>query len=429
MKLQDLKEKFSKQGTFAKNSFFLFCGSMIANIFNYIFHLVIGRQVSVGTYGEAESLISLVVIVSVPAATLAMVATKYAAACKADGNKKGSREIWIYLNKKVLKFGLPIFLLMILLTPIIGKFLNIENNLALIAIWIVMYVSFFNSINNGFLSGWQKFKKVSLANALSIGIKLLSGILLVGAGFALGGIVGSLVLSVIALYLVTFFSLRFRIIKKTASDSANLEKAVDFNSLKHYVLPVFTGNLAITILGNADMVLAKHNLDDLSAGQYGALTVVSKIIFFATGVIASVLFSMSAENSHKGDSSYHILKTAVVLILAASLGATTAYFMYPTLILSLLYGNKYQSSVSFLGWFAIAVTLYSLANVIFQYLLSIHKTKISYILLTISLLMVLFIVILGGKISDIISIVIAAQAASMAAGFYYVKKLSKVRSL
>jgi O-antigen/teichoic acid export membrane protein len=429
--IQKWRDKLSRHGAFAKNSFFLFFGSLIANVLNYAYHLVVGRQVSIEVYGEAESLISLIMIISVPAMTLGMVATKYAAACKADANHTGSREIWLYLNKKVLKFGVPIFLFMVLLTPLIGRYLNIESHLALIAIWVTMYISFFNAINQGLLSGWQKFKKVSLSNVLSTATKFFSGIILVGIGFALGGIVGSIVLSTVMMYVVTLIALHINIIRKRGESDTHPETKVNFGSLKRYILPVFVGNLAITILGNADMILAKHNLDDIGAGQYGALTVVSKIIFFATGVIASVLFSMSAEHSHKGESSRHILKTALFLVSLASLVATGIYFAYPTLILSILFGGKYGDAAPYLGWFAVAVSLYSFSNIIFQYLLSIHKTKIVYSLLTIALIMVLCIDVFGAKISTIISIVIIAQVVAIALGIYYLftdRKMKNIRT-
>lgn len=410
------------------NTLFLFGGSMIANVLNYVFHLVIGQQVSASVYGEAESLISLVAIVSVPAATLSMVAVKYAAACKAEGNRNGSKEIWKYLNRKVLKYGLPILLLMILLTPIIGNFLNIEKKWSLLLVWVTMYISFFNAVNNGILNGWQKFKKVSFANAFSAFIKLIFGIALVYAGFALGGIVGSLALAGAASYVVTFAFLRINILKKAKTIDAHSETKVDFVSLKKYIIPVFVGNLAINILGYADMVFAKHALSPEEAGQYGALTVVSKVIFFGTGVIASVLFSMSAEKNHKGDSSRQILKTALLLVLAASIFATLIYFAYPALILSLLFGDKYAEAAPFLGWFAIAVSLFSLANVILQYLLSVHKTRIAFVMLIISVLMVSLITALGSSIKDIIAIVIGAQAFCVAAGFFYLFKKNKPKT-
>lgn len=419
MTFSEIKNKLFSDHALMKNSAVLFAGTMLASVLNYVFHLVIGKQVSVEIYGETESLISLITIISVPAMTLSMVAAKYAASCSAEGDRNGSREILNYLNKKVLKYSWPLFLLAVVATPFVGNFLNIKNNFAIILIWIAMLLSFFAAINSGMLSGWQKFKDISVAGVCGAASKLIFGVVLVKFGFALNGIVGSFVLGSLAAYIVTLFALKFIITKKPDNEVTHCNHKIDFKSLKRYIMPVFVGNLAITILGNADMVLAKHNLDALAAGQYAALTVVSKIIFFATGIIASVLFSMSAENSHKGNSSRHILKTALILVLVASSGATLIYFTYPALILSVLFGSKYQDVAPYLGWFAIAVTLFSLYNVIFQYLLSIHKTKISYTFLAVAIFMLVMIALYGKSIGAILMIVIISQIVAIISGIFF----------
>ncbi|MEI8343872.1 MAG: oligosaccharide flippase family protein [Candidatus Moraniibacteriota bacterium] len=418
MIFQKLQAKFSQHGAFAKNSAILFAGSLTASLLNYVFHLVIGRQVSVAVYGQAESLISLIAIISVPAATLTMVATKYGAACKADDNSHGSREILTYLNKKVLKFGLPIFLVAVMLTPVIGKFLHVENNLLLIMVWLAMYVSFFNAVNTGLLNGWQKFKEANFASVATTVVKLLFGVGLVALGFALGGIIGSLLISTVAGYGVTLWYLKASLTQKAGLET-HCEKTVDFKALRKFVAPVFVGNLAITILGYGDMVLAKHNLSELAAGQYGALTVTSKVIFFATGVIAGVLFSMSAENNHKGNSSHHFLNLALLLVLGASLFATLIYFLFPALVLSVLFGNKYQVVAPYLGWFAIVVTLYCLSNLIFQYLLSIHQTKVSYALLAIAVATLVAFELGGKSITGMLIINIISQTAAIVVGGFF----------
>ena len=422
MNISEIKNKYLTQSAFAKNSAILFVGVMITSVFNYVFHLVIGRAVSVEIYGEAEALISLIAIISVPSATLAMVATKYIAACKVHDDKIGSYEILKYLNKKVLKYGLPLLLLVGVFTPIIGKYLNIDNNFALMLIWLSMFLSFFGAVNTGVLRGWQKFKDVSYSGVWGAVAKFIFGIILVKIGFALNGIVGSFVLGALATYIFTIFALRFILVQKESHIDEYCENKIDLNALKKYMIPVFVGNLAIAILGNVDMILAKHSLDAIEAGQYGALTVVSKIIFFATGIMASVLFSMSAENSHKGDSSRGILKIALALVLLASLVATFIYFAYPAFILNMLFGSKYQSVSSYLGWFAIAVTLFSLSNVIFQYLLSIHKTKISYALMAVAILLIVAIMLYGTSISAILTILIISQIAAIIVGSFYLFK-------
>jgi O-antigen/teichoic acid export membrane protein len=118
---------------------------------------------------------------------------------------------------------------------------------------------------------------------------------------------------------------------------------------------------------------------------------------------------MSAEDSHKKNDSMKIFRQALYLLLFVSVLAIIAYFIFPELILSLLFKNKYIGVASYLGWFAIMVSIFSLVNLIFQYLLSIHKTKVVYSLLIVSILAVLATLFLGKTIYAILLIMTIAQ--------------------
>ena len=408
-----------KKNAFARSSAVLFAGSMVANILNYVFHLVVGRMVSVQVYGEVESLISLMNIISVPAMTLTMVATKYAAQCKAVDDKNGSYKIIEYMNKRVFKYGIPVLLITFFATPYISSFLNIESNVPLVIIWISMFFSFLLAINNGILNGWQKFKDVSVSGIWGVVVKLVSVIIFVKIGFQLNGLISSFLLSIIAAYIASNVTLRF-ILKDRRMDGSSCETKVDFKLIKKYILPVFVGTLAMNIFGNIDMVIAKHNLDAIVAGQYGALTIVSKIIFFATGVIGSVLFSMSAEDHHKQNNSLHILKNASYLMIFMCLSAIAIYFAFPGLIMSVLFGNKYVNVLGYLGQFAIMVSLFSFVNLFFSYLMSISRTNISYMLLAISAILLIVLLFFGTSIYAIITIMIVAQIVAILSSLFLV---------
>ncbi len=399
-----------KNNPFAMNSIILFGGSMIGNVLNYVFHLAIGRMVSVEIYGEVESIISLINILAVPAMTLTFVATKFAAHSKADRKPEKSREIMNYLNKKVLKYGLPLFILALLLTPYVKNFIKIESNLPIIFLWIMMFLSFFTAITGGMLNGWQKFKKVSFVGIFSSIVKLVSAIILIFLGFELNGIVGSFLLGALASYIASLWTLKFIFKSKKQLADKNEEQLVDFGSIKKYILPTFLATLTLNIMGNIDMVMAKHNLDALSAGQYGALTIVSRIIFFVTGVIATVLFSMSSEQNHQKGSSSRIMKHP------------TKHTQH---ILSILFGAKYSDVSGYLGWFAILVSLYSFVNLVIQYLLSVQATKFVYGSAVIALLLIPALFLVDNDIYAILKITIIAQLASLFWGLLFLYKTRK----
>ncbi|MDD4902477.1 MAG: oligosaccharide flippase family protein [Patescibacteria group bacterium] len=415
-----------KNNTFARNSAILFAGTIVANLMNYFFHLAIGRMVSAEIYGETESLISLIAIISVPAAALGLVATKFAAIGKAENHPESSLGLMKYLYRQVFVYGLPVFLLALAVTPLVADFLKIQGFLPVVMIWAAMFLSFFGVINLGILSGWQKFGSVSWNSVLGTLTKLICGVVLVKLGFALNGIIGSFLVSGVVAYFASVIMLKF--LKTAANETPGVIKKINFQSVKNYVIPVFVGSLAINLLGNADMILAKHNLDPILAGSYGALNVTSKIIFFVTGVIASVLFAMAAEHSHQQANSKPILKNALWLTIVFCLASIIFYFLFPRFILEIFFGSKYLSAASYLGWFAVSASLFSLANLILQYLLSIHATKIAYIYLVISLLAGIGILLLGRNIFAILIMIGLSNLASVLIGaiFLFRKRFSAI---
>ncbi|MFA6047618.1 MAG: oligosaccharide flippase family protein [Parcubacteria group bacterium] len=409
-----------RNNAFAKNSLILFIGTMVASVLNYIFHLSIGRMVDAQIYGELESLISFVSIISVPAGTLMMIVTKFAAGNKADDDKYASRQFLVWYSKKVILYGLPIFFLAVIISPFLKDFLKIESFWPLIIVWFMMLLSFFGVAPGGLLNGWQKFTESSWAGVWGALTKLVSALILVYLGFSLIGAVGGFALGMLASYVISLYLLRF--IKEKKDENIDRKRRMSSIFSKNYLWPILMGNLAIAILSNVDMVMAKHNLSPELAGQYGALTIISKIILFVTSVIVAVLFSMSSEDNHKKNNSRTTLKYAFFLMSFISAGALVAYYLFPNFIMSILFGNKYQEASPYLIWFAISVVIFSFVNLIFQYLISIDKTKIAYGLLAISLIASIAVLLVGKDIFAIILIMIIAQLLAVLGGVYFLSK-------
>ncbi len=409
-----------KNNTFAKNSLVLFLGTMAVNVINYLFHLILGRMVDIKLYGEAESLISLMNIISVPAIALTLVVTKYSAGAKAENNRTGTKAIWEVMNKKVFALILPLFFIALLFTPLVKDFMKIDRSFPIVLIWIMMLFSFFVSINNGILTGWQKFGQLSALSVLSSLVKLVAAILFVRMSFGLGGILGGFLLGGIATYFGSLFAMKFLFSKNQEKEDKKKECQIDFAGMKKYVLPALIGTLTLSILGNVDMVLAKNKLDAISSGQYGALTIMSKAIFYATGAIATVLFAMSAEENHKKQKSAKSLKNSLLLTGFVSIGATVFYFLFPKFVVLVFFGEKYLAVSEYLGWFAILASLHSFANLFIQYLLSTHKTDSVWFFLIVVVLEVVAIFFWGKNIYDIVLIAAVTQLVIILSGFYFV---------
>lgn len=417
---------------FVRNSIVLFVGSMVMNVLNYVFHSVMGRMVDAETYGSIQSLIALLVIVSVPASTLGMVATKYGAIAKARGDRLFGQRLFVYLNKRIIKYGGPLLIAGLFTTPFVQSFLKIDDFLAVALLWVLAALTFFSSVSIGVLSGWQKFGSVNVANVIGAGVKLLLGVILAWFGFGLNGVMFGLVSAGIIAYFISVRGLRFLTRQKEKDPSTereDREKPFDFSSVRGYAVTAFTGTLALVILGNIDIVLAKHSLSPEIAGAYGALAIVAKVIFFVTGVMASVLFAMSAEAIEKNKEQtkrFSVFWIALSLTALAVTVATVIYFLLPNFILSVFFGNKYLAVAPMLGWFGLAAGLYAIVNLILQQLLSMHVALAARWLFGIAIIEAPLLFFFGTSLGSIITIVIGIQGLSLVSGLVFIWKKCKI---
>ncbi|MFO7807124.1 MAG: oligosaccharide flippase family protein [Candidatus Moraniibacteriota bacterium] len=411
---------------FLRNSVVVFTGSLMIGVLNYVFHIILGRMVEVEVYGEAESLLAIFSIFSILFLSIGTISAKCHSIYKAENNQAYSYYLTLLFRKKIFIPALGMVLGGIFVSPLLADFLKIEHVLPIVFIWVAVFIFIFVAINNGVLRGWQMFSEFRLLGIFRAFAKLLSVILLLKLGFSLGGVTGSLVISALATFVLSVFLIRnYRsCYLKTAKKEI---KKINLNPsfLKKYALSVLVGNLAINILINVDMVMAKHNLSALEAGQYGALMIAGKIIFFMTNSLIPVIFSMSAANYHKNKKTSHFLKYASIILFLIVLTSCFAYFLFPKIILGILFSGKYLGAYNYLGWVGVQASLFSFANLFYHYLISLDNKKISYVFVILALFLSITLLLFGDSIKSIIFINVFFQLLAVAiAGVFIFKSNS-----
>jgi O-antigen/teichoic acid export membrane protein len=373
--------------------------------------------------------------VSVPAAALAMIATKYGAIAKAREDYSFGKALFLYLNKRIIKYGWPLIVIGFLFIPFIKSFLHIDDTLSIALLWVLAAMTFFSSVSTGILSGWQLFGAVNTANVIGTSIKLLLCVFLAYLGFGLDGIIFGLVLAGIIGYVISVKKLEFLTRGSNGVETpTETREPFDFSSVREYATTAIIGTLGIVALGNIDIVLAKHSLTPELAGAYGALAVVAKIIFFVTGVIATVLFSMSSESAEKNNNNnngqpqnFFVFWMALALTIFAAAFAVIIYFLAPDFVMGIFFGDKYLAVAPLLGWFGLAAGLYAVVNLILQQLLSMHLIRPAQWLLVITIMESLALFFFGASITSIIVIVIGAQILALFCGLIFILKKCRIR--
>lgn len=379
--------------------------SVITNFGSYVFHLLMGRSLGPIDYGLLESLISLTYYLSVPIAVLNIAIVKYVSQANKD-NQRVADFIRVMVQKSA-GMGLLILMIFFLTFPWLNTLLKIDSFWLFGAIGLYGYLGIFSTIFSGSLQGMMAFTRLSLISMTTIWIKVGLAITLVAFGWGVGGVVGAMLFSLLLSLGWGWYFVR----KKVGFHMAKrVSPANAFQGMGTYMLAAFFSNLALTSFFTVDIILARHFLSPVQAGQYAALSVLGKIIYFASSPIAMVMFPLVSSKQAKGESHKKTFWLSFVCVVALSLVVSSSYFLFPRLMIKLLFGSGYLEVASFLGYFAVFVSFYSITALFANYFLSLGRIKTVVLPLTFSVLQILLINLWHQNIEQILLVNILVMA-------------------
>jgi len=366
-------------------SLVMFTGSMVANIGNYVYHLLMGRMLGPVDYGSLQSIISVGYLLFIALSALTLTTAKIVAGLKGKKNLQGVRWLFDYFNQNLIFYTGAVFLLISLLSPLIADFLHLDSVLPIIFIALLFLSSSFSVVYRAILQGLLRFDKIVKSHISETASKVLVAVLLVWAGWQVNGAVFALVAaSLVGCFLAKAF---LRPLKRYVPKKPTLSK----RTFLKFGLPVFLFNLSFTSIYTNDVILVKHFFDAHTAGLYASLAILGKIVFFATSAIPMVMFPMVANRHSQGKDSRRLLAMSLAIVFLISSAAVTVYFLLPELMIKLLFGPDYLAAAPLLGWIGLFIAFYSLAYLSVSFFLSVDKVKVAFLAIAAALVQVVLI--------------------------------------
>ena len=401
--LQNFFQRFFKS-KLVTGSLVVMFGTIVGGFGNYLYHLLMGRMLGPADYGILVSLISLLSILGVPLGAIGLTIVKFVSAYNGKKETEAISSFFKKVNSWVLPFSLFLLLGFLICTPLINSFLNLNSYLPLMIVLIIVIIGIFSSVNRSFLHGFLRFGRLTFNGIVEIMIKLLAAIILVTIGLKVNGALLSLVFSGLIALLLNFFPLRFLLASKENNLKINNREILIFS------IPVFFLTLSFTSLYSSDIILVRHFLSSQETGFYAALSTIGKIIIFLTGPVISVMFPMISERHASGSKYKNLLLLSLGLVSFVCSLSVLFYFLFPELIVKIFYGSQYLLAASYLGFFAILFSFYSLSSLLINFYFSIKKTKIVILPVLAALFQIIFICLFHQSLLSVILISLVINA-------------------
>ncbi len=382
----NIKKLVARVKNFAKHpliagSSLMIGGSMFINIINYVYHVVMGRILGPVGYGTLSSIFALLYIITIIPTSASNSIVKFISAAK---DSKEVASIYYGSRKIIFIVAFVLSIVILIFSTIIAKFLNIDNVLLVVLISPVLFLSLITLVNQATLQGMLSFFGVVGPNLVSSIIKFVLGVILVILGWSVFGAIGAIVVGVLIAYFLSEYLIK-RAIKVTKPG------VFDAKPLLKYSLPVLLLAIAYTSFFTTDLILVKHFFPPFEAGIYASLSILGKVIYFASQPITAVMFPIVSKRHAMREKYEKVFLASLFTTIVISFGIVLVYFLFSDLAINVLYGSKYLSARSNLVWMGLFIAFYTTSYLISNFYLSIGKIKVAYLAIATAVLQVVLI--------------------------------------
>lgn len=357
-------------------SLIMLVGTNFASFLAYIFHLIFGRLLGPASYGELVAITSVAGLFMSTFTFLGVSVIKLVS----SGTEETRSDIYTLIKRRLyLPVGI-ISLLVIFATPLLSSFLKIEPR-SVFLLGPIIFFAFLHRMYSSFLQGKTEFKKTVMVNNFAWVTRIIFGVSLFYLGFALFGVVISYLVGFIASWLVGQRLLGSLDVKKV------YDKMVEKEFFK-FSLPALVMTLSISSFVSTDVILVKHFFDAHSSGIYSSLSTLGKVIYYVSFPIAGAIFPLVSEKSSKHKSTKYLFLLNFLLGSLISGGVLFVYWLFPEVVVELVYGSEYLQAAPYILWFGLFVFVFAANFILVNYYLSRDDTKAAYLVLIGALLQV-----------------------------------------
>lgn len=409
---------------FVRHSALVFAASMLVNVFNYAFNFTLSRRLGVEGFATLSSLVSVLMILSIPANVLTLIVVKYTATFHAVGDAQRVRRLSQVLLKSCSLAAFGILSAGLLMRGLVSSFLHIPNDASIVLTLVIIGIGFVTPTVRGILQGEEDFVRYSISLVLEVFLKVALAIVFVYEGF---GVAGAMLGWSIGTSIALAYTIWSVLSKHGAAPDASVRLSLDAERLLKTTFGVALANGTLTCLSFMDVLLVKHYFDAKQAGLYAAVNLTGKVVVFLVAFIPSIVLPKAVSRAQRGEQPLPLLVQAMTLTIAMA-GLTLSVFgLMPAQVLSVLAGHAFAAAAPLVFQYDVAMGMLALVTLLVNYNIGIHRFTFLYALVAILVVEIVAIALFHSTLWDVVHILLAGNAVAIVACFLGVTRFTPVR--
>ena len=333
-------------------------GSALVSVLNFAYNIAVARMLGPAGFGHAAVAITLLMFVSAVTLSFQLVGAKLVARSESVAEKAA---VYQRLMQRAWKLGAAIGVTLAVFSGAVARYLNLPTAwmILVLAAGFAFYVPV--GARRGGMQGMCSFKRLATSYVSEALLKFVGAVLLVEAGFGAMGAIAAIAASLVFAYFVP------PVPQELKSTPAKMFEVSGREARQAIVY--FAGQVLIC---NTDILLIKHFFNAEKAGIFAAIALVGRVVYFASWMVVSAMFPISAgakeEKSSKG-----LLAIPIGFVVLLTGGFVTILTLFPDFVLHMVFGRMFTAGGgldSLLALYALNAGIYSLSVVLIAYEMS-----------------------------------------------------------
>lgn len=339
-------------------SVIMLTGSALVSILNFAYNIAVARMLGPAGFGHAAVAITLLMFVSAMTLSFQLVGAKLVARSESIAEKAA---VYQRLMQKAWKIGLAVGIALALSSRLLAQYLQLPSAwmILVLAAGFALYVPV--GARRGGMQGMCSFKRFAASYVSEALVKFVGAVVLVELGFGAMGAITAIAFSLVFAYFVP-----------SVPEELKSAPAVHFEVSgreARQAIVYFAGQVLIC---NTDILLIKHFFSPEQAGLFAAIALVGRVVYFASWMVVSAMFPISAGAKEK-ESSKSLLAIPVGFVIVLTGGFVTVLTLFPDFVLHMVFGRMFAAGAnldSLLALYALNAGIYSMSVVLIAYEMS-----------------------------------------------------------
>ena len=328
-------------------------GTWIAGILGLLLQALVSHHFKPGAYGEVFAIFSFFTVITQPAAGFSrMIAwTTSRELAATHGTDPESSALLRLTIRRLTVLGTAIGLAFVVAAVPLAHYLDVPISFVILGALGVPFM-FATSPMLASLQGEQRWIPWS---ALSIGIALSRVVFVVvftwffGSTFGPAGVLLGISVAAAVLYF-TALAMVWPRMRRGRGHS-------QWRPLWRFLVVSVTSTVTVSVLMGSDVIIVQHFFAGKQAGQFSAVTVTARALFFAMGSVTSVLFPKVAARHARQRGTRSVVFTSVGIALIGGVLGLLVFSALSSTILHDFSGKTYEAGASYIGWYALGMPL------------------------------------------------------------------------